>query len=70
MNFKKKKINAITVKRLLYTFLICVLPFTSICQTLDDLSDVKVEELSEDQIRSFISESNKLNIKSLLFKKG
>ena len=63
MNFKKKKINAITVKRLLYTFLICVLPFTSICQTLDDLSDVKVEELSEDQIRSFISESNKLNIK-------
>lgn len=39
------------------------MPFYSISQTKDDLSNVKVEELSEDQIRTFISESNKLNIK-------
>ncbi|TAH01521.1 MAG: capsule biosynthesis protein [Sphingobacteriales bacterium] len=48
--------------QLFYILLIVIFPFFGLAQKTQELGTVKVEELTEDQIRDFISESNKLNI--------
>ena len=63
MNINWEKLQLPIATRLLFLLLILIIPFYSYSQSSDDLSNVKVEELTEDQIRKFIAEFDKLGIK-------
>ncbi len=62
MQNKKTTICLHYCMQLLYIIFFLFIPLYSLAQQNQDLSDVKVEELTEDQIRGFISETKKLNI--------
>ncbi len=62
MQYKKAEMCCNYFRQLFYIILFLIIPFYSIAQKKQDLSDVKVEELTEDQIRGFISETKKLNL--------
>jgi len=63
MNINWEKLRLPIVTRLFFFLLILINPFYSYSQTSDDLSSVKVEELTDDQIRKFIAEIHRLGIK-------
>lgn len=62
MQGKKAALYLRLSTQLFYILLFLIIPFFCIAQKTQDLGDVKVEELTEDQIRNFVSESKKLNI--------
>ncbi|MBC7913006.1 MAG: SLBB domain-containing protein [Pyrinomonadaceae bacterium] len=51
-----------TIKQILFLLLLLYIPVYSFSQEISDLSNVKVEELTDDQIRKFVTESTRLGV--------